>query len=318
MAKIIHDQAGQFLSEISPRDQKWDTHRGNTQSVAGNYAGNDRYQRLSERMCKCTTTLGFAELIDGDGVVGGLKLKTAMFCHVRNCPVCAWRKSLRNVARVFTQMPLLATLYPKASWLFLTLTVKNPPMSDLRTTLNSMNKAWQRLIQLQDWPAEGYIRATEITRDGNGNPHPHFHCLLLVKPSYFSHGYITQLQWAMNWQASLRVDYLPVIDIRKVKSKDQTIAAAVVETLKYAVKPGDVIADPEFLHGITDQCRKLRFLATGGVLKDVLKDSVGDNEMINTDLAEGETDPPAETVPSLFFGWRTDMRKYKLVRKVKV
>jgi plasmid rolling circle replication initiator protein Rep len=212
--------------------------------------------------------------------------------------VCAWRKSLRNVARIFTQMPLLATLYPKASWLFLTLTVKNPSMSDLRTTLNSMNKAWHRLIELQSWPAEGYIRATEITSDGNSNPHPHFHCMLLVKPGYFKGG-----------------NY---IDIRKVKSKDQTIAAAVVETLKYAVKPGDVIADPEFLYGITDQCRKLRFLATGGVLKDVLKDSVGDNEMINTDLAEGETDTPAETVPSLFFGWRTDIRKYKLVKKVKV
>lgn len=221
---------------------------------------------------------------------------------------------MRNTARFFDRIPAVLVAYPKAQWLFLTLTVQNPAMTDLRATLVAMNSAWKRLIQRKDWPAIGFIRTTEVTRDKHGNPHPHFHCLLLVKPSYFSHGYITQLDWALNWQSVLRVDYLPVIDVRKVKAKKgQTgIGAAVVETLKYAVKLEDM-KDPAFLFGITDQLHKMRFLATGGVLKNFLNETATDEEMVNT-TELGEAPEVAMDDKPILFGWRPDVKRYKKLK----
>jgi plasmid rolling circle replication initiator protein Rep len=301
------------LAEVSPRDKKWDAHRGATQLVGDIYGKGD-YHRLAARMAKCSTLLAFNQSINPDTGEVGIKLKNAMFCHVRHCEVCQWRKSMRNIARFFERIPQVMAAHPKGQWVFLTLTVQNPVMTDLRATLVAMNAAWKRLIQRKDWPALGFIRTTEVTRDKNGNPHPHFHCLLLVRPSYFSTGYISQLNWAINWQGVLRVDYLPVIDVRKVKAKKgQTdISAAVVETLKYAVKLEDM-KDPAFLFGITEQLHKMRFLATGGVLKDFLSNDVSSEEMVNTTELAETVETVLEDEPTLLFGWKPKVRRYQKV-----
>lgn len=301
------------LTEVSPRDKKWDAHRSATQLVGDIYGKGD-YHRLAARMAKCSTLLAFNQSINPDTGEVGIKLKNAMFCHVRHCEVCQWRKSMRNIARFFERIPQVMAAHPKGQWVFLTLTVQNPVMADLRATLVAMNAAWKRLIQRKDWPALGFIRTTEVTRDKNGNPHPHFHCLLLVKPSYFSHGYISQLNWAMNWQTVLRVDYLPVIDVRKVKAQkgQMDISAAVVETLKYAVKLEDM-KDPAFLFGITEQLHKMRFLATGGVLKDFLSNDVSSEEMVNTTELAETVETVLEDEPTLLFGWKPKVRRYQKV-----
>ena len=39
--------------------------------------------------------------------------------------------------------------------------------------------------------------------------HPHYHALLLVKPSYFTKNYIKQSEWVEMWQKALRADYAP-------------------------------------------------------------------------------------------------------------
>jgi hypothetical protein len=62
------------------------------------------------------------------------------------------------------------------------------------------------------------------------------------------------------------------------------------EALKYAVKPADMTADGGWLLDITRQLNKLRFIASGGVLKDTL----GEREETNEDLllrenSEGES-----------------------------
>jgi plasmid rolling circle replication initiator protein Rep len=306
------------LADLSPRDKKWDVHRSATQTVGDIYDQSDRgtYHRLGDRMCKCANLLLFKESINPDTGEIGIKLKNAHFCHCRHCPICQWRKAMRNVARFFDRIPKVMEAHPKGQWLFLTLTVQNPAMPDLRKTLNEMNAAWKRLIERKDWPAIGYIRATEVTKDKNGNPHPHFHCLLLVRPGYFQGGvYLAQLDWAINWQSCLRVDYQPVIDVRKVKSKDGQagIGAAVVETLKYAVKADDM-KDPEFLYGITEQLRKMRFLATGGVLKNFLTDDdVSDAEMVNTTELGEAPEAVIDDKPPVMFGWKPNVRKYKKV-----
>ena len=48
-------------------------------------------------------------------------------------------------ARFYQFLPKLVTEHPKARWLFLTLTVRNCPVTELGDTLTAMNAAWQRL-----------------------------------------------------------------------------------------------------------------------------------------------------------------------------
>ena len=72
----------------------------------------------------------------------------------------------------------------------------------------------------------------------------------MVKPSYFAKGYVKHMDWVRAWGECLRVDYLPNVDIRTVKPKakdiddpDKGIKSAIAETLKYAIKPEDMIGD---------------------------------------------------------------------------
>jgi hypothetical protein len=56
----------------------------------------------------------------------------------------------------------------------------------------------------------------------------------------------------------------------------------------------------------------MRFLATGGVLKDFLSADVTDAEMINTtELGEAPEVVVDEEKPALLFGWKTNIKRYK-------
>lgn len=320
---------GRTLAEVSERDAKWDKHRGDTQTIGALYdrAAAPKLERLGERMGQCAGLLHFKQTLDMETGELGIKLDRAMFCKVRHCPVCQWRRGMANMARFYTRLPALVEAVPKAQWVFLTLTVRNPDMKDLRSTLRDMNSAWKRMIERAGWPAKGFIRTTEVTKGRDGKPHPHFHCLLLVDPGYFSgKSYISSAKWADMWKAALRADYTPVVHVAKVKAKSDkakaaeasgdkhaALSAAVAETLKYAVKPEDMLTDGLFLFGITDQLHKLRFIATGGVLKDWLKETPTDEEMIETGTEPDEAEDQPD-LPGMTFGWQHVERKYRKVK----
>lgn len=109
----------------------------------------------------------------------------------------------------------------------------------------------------------------------------------------------------------MRLDYDPVIDVRTVKG--DTIHKAVCETLKYSVKPTDMIDDPAWFVEYTRQTHKLRFIATGGLLKKILK---MEKPETNEDLLL--VDNPADTEPDmediLIFDWNKPTRKYRRKR----
>ena len=108
----------------------------------------------------CSQVLKFAPTPDK------LVLKHAFFCRVRYCPVCQWRRSLLWRAVMFQQLPAIKEKYPAYRWVFLTLTVKNPHVTDLRETLKAMNSAWQRMAETKRFKGvvKGFIRTTEVTR----------------------------------------------------------------------------------------------------------------------------------------------------------
>jgi plasmid rolling circle replication initiator protein Rep len=297
------------LSELSERDKPWDKHRANTDKVERSYAGSE-FQNYSDRVRFCSEFLDFRLVPEEKDGLLKLKLNAARFCRVRHCPVCQWRRSLMWKAKAYKVLPKIVADFPKRRWLFLTLTVKNCKIEELKETLQWMNKSWQRLSQLKAFPAEGWLRSTEVTRGKDGSAHPHFHCLLMVKPVYFSgKSYIKQAEWVELWRKSLRIDYNPILDVQAVK-KGQQPMQLVPELLKYCTKESDLVADREWFLELTRQMHKMKCVVTGGVLKQYLKeleqepeDLIGKDQEGEGDLDEGH----------LYFGWKRNDKKYRLV-----
>ena len=295
------------LGELSEKDKPWDKHRSNADRIQAHYWASAEFEQYAQRVADCSQLLEF-KLAAGNGGLMSLKLAGARFCRVRHCPVCQWRRSLRWKAKAHKVLPQVIEKYPKYRWLFLTLTVKNVPITELRETLQHMNKSYQRMVQRKMWPAEGWLRSTEVTRGRHGSAHPHFHSLLLVRPSFFSHNYIRQDQWADLWCSCARLDYTPIVDARAVKQGKQPMQL-IPELLKYCVKESDLVVDREWFLELTRQMFKLRCISTGGVLKQYLKALEQEPE----DLI-GESDDPDEVDEgSLYFGWRQKHKKYRLV-----
>ena len=223
-------------------------------------------------------------------------------------------------ARFYQALPSIMQTYPKHRWLFLTLTVRNCHASELRETIKTMNDAFKKMMKRKELkPVTGWLRTTEVTRNKKDNSaHPHFHVLLLVPSSYFKKTYINQQKWREIWASALKVDYDPVVNIKVVKPRKRdnvtpddhasALAGAVAETLKYSVKPDDMTDDPEWFLEITRQCHKLRFIASGGALKNVLKvEQESDADMVHTDDEKTEE---IGTGDKVLFDWRPSARRY--------
>lgn len=309
------------LTAYSPSDAPWDVHRGQSDDVGGIYAGAAEFERYAARIADCSGLLRFGWQDNADTGESRLRLREAHFCRVRHCPVCQWRRSLMWQARFYQSLPDLVAENPSARWIFLTLTVRNCKITELRQTIQHMNQSWQRLIKRKEFkPVRGWVRTTEVTRGKDGSAHPHFHALMMVPPSMLSgRNYVTQSEWVGLWASCARLDYSPNIDVRVVKprapkegqtpldSMAQALQGAVAETLKYSIKPSDMIADEDWFLELTRQVHKLRFVATGGALKDVLKvDDESDDDLAMVDGDGGEDDGTR-----LAFNWRSHDRKYR-------
>jgi plasmid rolling circle replication initiator protein Rep len=298
-----------YLSEISPKHKSWDKRRSQTADLSIGYA-KIGFNRLSERTYRCSPSLLFG-IEKQDSGETKLKLLGARFCKVRHCATCQERRSVIWRARFLAAMPKIAAAHPTGRWLFLTLTVRNCQLYELRSTLKEMNRGWVRMIERKSFPALGYVKSVEVTRGADGSAHPHFHCLLLVPSSYFTHGYISQAKWTELWRDALRVEYQPIVNVKAVKPKkgedqESALSAAVVETLKYSIKPEDLTADPLWLGEITRQLHKSRAISVGGVLKKFIRHTEPE------DLVNEEPDADILQISGkLVADWHEADRKYR-------
>lgn len=319
-----------YLSALSPKDSRWDDKRSQADRFKALYQGTE-YNCYAVRIADCSCRLLFAFQVDDTGLCK-LKLQAAKFCRVRLCPVCQDRRSMMWRGKAFKILPKVLEDYPKARFIFLTLTVRNCPLVELRSTLEWMHKSWHKLVKRKEFSVvEGWIRSVEVTRGSDDTAHPHYHCLLMVRPSYFSTGYVSQERWSTIWRECLGVEYKPIVDVRTVKPKKGTpedeqqlaIMAAIVETIKYSSKPSDSLRSPEtlaltntmtnqeWLVGLTKQLHKTRAIATGGLLKSYLKLLEEDpDDLIHVDEnGLNESDPDS---PRLMFGWREKAKRYQM------
>lgn len=205
------------------------------------------------------------------------RLVKANFCKYRFCPMCQWRKARKVCREVLGRLRTIEQDHNGVALLFLTLTIKNEPLTELNSTVKHLSQAFQRLQQSKQYKSAvlGSIRAIEFLGDNTeaGECHPHFHCLLVVNKSYFkSRDYINFEEWTALWQRSLRVNYRPVINVQRVKPKGKmsAIVAAALEVVKYSVTSSDLEKlSKEDFQELDRQTRNIRQYNYSGELKDV-------------------------------------------------
>lgn len=298
------------LTDLSPKDKPWDVHRGESDQISLSYAGSE-FWKYSDRIDDCAQILGFGLAPDARIGVYRLKLRTARFCHVRTCMVCSWRRSLMYKARAYKALPNVIADYPTARYLFVTLTLKNCEIHELKDSIIHLNKSFSRLTKIKEFPALGYIKTVEVTRGKRGDAHPHLHILMMVKASYFSTGYISKKDWCAFWRRAAKVDYTPIMDVQAIKANDSPVGL-LAEVIKYQTKPNDLIfSDREWFLEYTRQIKGTKAFALGGVFKEYFKELDKEetaDEMIGNDEAQDGVDEG-----ELFFGWKRYEKKYRMI-----
>ena len=113
---------------------------------------------------------------------------------------------------------------------------------------------------------------------------------MLVKPSYFSHGYIKQTEWQKQWMMALRADYAPVVDVRACYAKGKngqkgspSSFGAVLESSKYLAKAAQVQKLGYWLPELHHQLRSLRLTSVSKQLQKYVPAHEPKTEDLETD-----------------------------------
>lgn len=261
--------------------------------------------------------------------LGYLKLYRAWFCKSKLCPICNWRRSMKNSAQTQKIVEAVVSDKPKARWLFLTLTVKNVSDGEsLKESLSQMTKAFNKMVKYKKVKENliGFMRNIEVTvNQETGFYNQHMHVLLCVENQYFKNknNYITQKEWKSFWKKALKINYDPVVDVRAIKSNkkgDSDIESAVKETSKYSVKSADYLTENEkrnleIVYDLEKGLYNKRMISYGGLLKEKHKllnlDDVEDGDLINTSDSE-EISESEEQANSIVAIWNYQKQNYYL------
>ena len=213
----------------------------------------------TDKLLSCGSYLGYDNQ--------GQRVVSANFCRERFCPMCQKRKSLKQYAN---SIQIAAELQKDYVFLHLVLTIRNCVATTLTDTVDTLYKGSRLLFNnkrvKQGW--KGELRALEVTYNHNsGLYHPHLHCLVAVKPSYFTSRYYLSVDKVRQlWQDCLKVDYLPQVHISKCDDN------GFAEISKYCLKPLDLqlsaAEHAEVLDNLNMALKGRRLLQSYGVIKD--------------------------------------------------
>jgi len=308
----------EVLCDISKtgRARPWRDKRMSNEALIEPYSEVDT--RKAERLKECAKVLTFAA--DDNG---RKRLVHANFCRVRLCPMCAWRREKKiysNVSQITEEMKKENVW----AYIMLTLTVRNCEGEELSKTEDEMMDGWQRLMQSKDvkTAVKGWYRGLEVTHnvdrasESYNTYHPHFHALLAVGPRYFKDEYIGYEKWVELWRRSMRLDYDPNIDVRRVKGDT---AKAIAEISKYTVKEEDYILPSDWeltvetIRILDKALHKRRLVAYGGIMKELHKRLNLEDE-IDGDLVNTGEDGDVEEKRLETYAWHTGYKQYVRVK----
>ena len=299
-------------------------HRKYNRAVAACLYGDPQTRDVGQAIANCSQrlTLRFGlkneELSDPELISG-------LLCNRRLCPFCEWRRTRVWRARLIRGLESYSAHQPKMSALFLTLTVKNCQLYELRDTVRHLHRSFKRLTLIQGFPTSAWFRRTEVTLGkslGASGPlfapqvHPHIHALLLVRPSYWSRDYWSQLKWQKEWQMAARLNYSPIVDIRRARTKTSTTTnactdanlAATLEAAKYSTKAADLLSLGTSLPTFHTEMKGLRLYGVSAELRHHIKaGDVGQKELLDPGQ---ESDEPSFTAVAK---WFDSIQEYKFV-----
>ena len=236
-------------------------------------------QRQKElKISNCASHIGITNI---DGIA---KIVQADFCRERICNVCAWRRQAKFL--VSTQPVLDICSGRGYQFIFITLTVRNATYEELKQSMDNMFHGLKNFYNNRKIKKafKGYIRSVEMTYNNYDNTyHPHIHILAAVDSDYFTDDekYISQESLSEIWKQSARLDYNPIVDIRKVDSTEK----AGLETLKYSLKPSSYI---EAISAFDKILKGRRLISFCGIIAKIRKDLKlnDDDNMLDIDKKE--------------------------------
>ena len=138
---------------------------------------------------------------------------------------------------------------------------------------------------------------------------------MMVRPSFFQSkkDYITQKEWGYMWSQSLKVDYIPMVDVRAVKEKGKGMRGAILETAKYPTKPIKLdVENKQVVDDLYNGMYRKRQLGFGGLFKTIKKqlalDDVENGDLVHTSDNAGSISKGTEIVAF----WNANKQNYYL------
>jgi len=223
--------------------------------------------RWSHNVSHCSTDISYAQFKSGKQRIVNL-----MTCKDRLCGICNYRRSARTYAKLMRVFKSNAYLNKNYNLIFLTLTLRNIPPSELEQGINHIFYSFNKFLKNKRIKAinKGFYRTLELEFNKDRRDfHHHLHILIAVNKSYFtdSKQYLSQAAFTEIWQSSAGLDYKPFTYVERVRD-DKGIAYV----CKYSVK-----SDMDFINELTDD--ELFYLRTklagrrlngiGGVFKEI-------------------------------------------------
>ena len=206
-----------------------------------------------KRVIDCSCWLMFKECPEDKG--HPKRLKTANFCGVRLCSSCQKRKSFIEYRTMLKVAHAVQADHPTIKYLFLTLTVPNVTLDNLRDELSLITESWGKLSRRREVKRaiKASHRAIEITYNHKTDTyHPHAHIILAVNSNYFSKNYIKHERWQQMWAESTGYTEDVIGSKLQVNIKRLKGEGGVSEACKYSLKPWNT-SDKE----VTKQLKKI-------------------------------------------------------------
>ena len=280
------------------------------------------HYKKAHRVKECGEVLRFVEDKNGHK-----KLAQTWFCHSRLCPLCNWRRAMKQ-SNQLTQILEEAVKQRKTGrFLFLTLTVENTTGNQLKSELRQMGQAIRDLMRYKK-PSKnllGYVRSTEVTVNHEADQpmyHHHMHVLLFMKSSYFTgtDNYISQVEWTGYWQRAMKLTYVPIVNVEAVKPNvkrhKSSLLTSAQETAKYQVKSKDILTnnleqDLQVIDDLEQALAGSRQISYGGLLKEIRKqlqlEDVENGDLINTNGDDQKVD---QVVREIVAKWDYQRKNY--------
>lgn len=265
----------------------------------------EKYQHFNKRkaedMTDCGQRLQFGLYQNVLTLEEQKKLEEMYTCKDRFCPFCNWRRARKLSIQTYEVLKAIEK-GEKVRYIFVTFTIKNCHITQLRATIDHMRESFNRMKRRTRFTNSilGWLRVLEYPPQKNDNEfiHPHFHCLMVVPTKYFKTSndlYIKQEEWVQIWQEALGVDYVPQVDVRVIKAKGEAdpIAKAVAETVKYPLKITDLKDMPvELFEIFVRQMTRKRAIGDGGIISEYRRklklDDVENGDLIYDSLENEE------------------------------